>query len=305
MSLEASILNKSLKSEIPLHLMILPGFIIIFIYSYVPMVGIVMAFQNYIPVKGILGSDWVGLDNFKYIISLPDTLQVLWNTVYIAILKIIMGLIAPICTALLLNEVRKQLFKRAIQTVVYLPHFLSWVILGGILIDLLSPSQGLVNQFLMFLGFEPVFFLGDNKWFPYTLMISDTWKEFGFSMIIYLAAISGINPSLYEAAVIDGANHWRRAWHITLPGMRPIIVLLVTLSLGSVLNAGFEQVFILYSPQVYESGDIIDTMVYRIGLINSQYSIATAVGLFKSVVSLILVGTSYWLAYRLANYRIF
>ncbi|MBP1996617.1 putative aldouronate transport system permease protein [Paenibacillus eucommiae] len=298
-------MNKSLKSEIPLHLMILPGFIIIFIYSYVPMVGIVMAFQNYIPVKGILGSDWVGLDNFKYIISLPDTLQVLWNTVYIAILKIIMGLIAPICTALLLNEVRKQLFKRAIQTVVYLPHFLSWVILGGILIDLLSPSQGLVNQFLMFLGFEPVFFLGDNKWFPYTLMISDTWKEFGFSMIIYLAAISGINPSLYEAAVIDGANHWRRAWHITLPGMRPIIVLLVTLSLGSVLNAGFEQVFILYSPQVYESGDIIDTMVYRIGLINSQYSIATAVGLFKSVVSLILVGTSYWLAYRLANYRIF
>ncbi|RAV09214.1 ABC transporter permease [Paenibacillus contaminans] len=285
--------------------MILPGFIIVFIYAYVPMVGIVMAFQDYNPVDGMFGSRWVGLDNFRYIFSLPDTVQVIWNTVFIATLKIIAGLIAPIVTALLIHEIGKQFFKRIVQTMVYLPHFLSWVILGGILIDVLSPSQGIVNQLLGFVGIPPIFFLGDNAWFPFTLVISDTWKEFGFSMIVYLAAITSINPSLYEAAVIDGAGHFRRVWHITLPGIRPIIVLLVTLSLGQVLNAGFEQVFVLYSPQVYESGDILDTLVYRIGLQNAQYSIATAVGLFKSAVSLVLVGVSYWLAYRFANYRIF
>lgn len=298
-------MKKRSTSQLPLHLMILPGFIIVFIYAYVPMVGIVMAFQDYNPVDGMFGSRWVGLDNFRYIFSLPDTVQVIWNTVFIATLKIIAGLIAPIVTALLIHEIGKQFFKRIVQTMVYLPHFLSWVILGGILIDVLSPSQGIVNQLLGFVGIPPIFFLGDNAWFPFTLVISDTWKEFGFSMIVYLAAITSINPSLYEAAVIDGAGHFRRVWHITLPGIRPIIVLLVTLSLGQVLNAGFEQVFVLYSPQVYESGDILDTLVYRIGLQNAQYSIATAVGLFKSAVSLVLVGVSYWLAYRFANYRIF
>ncbi|WP_209974953.1 ABC transporter permease [Paenibacillus eucommiae] len=289
----------------PLHLMILPGFILVFIYQYIPMYGVLMAFQNYIPAKGIWGSEWVGLDNFKYIFSLPDTIQVIWNTIFIAMLKIVAGLVVPIVTSIMLNEIGRAYFKRMLQTLIYIPHFLSWVILGGILIDLLSPSQGLVNQFLTGIGLQPIFFLGDNTWFPYTLMISDTWKEFGFSTIVYLAALAGINPSLYEAAVIDGAGHWRRTWHITLPGLRPIIVLLVTLSLGQVLNAGFEQVFVLYSPQVYDSGDILDTLVYRMGLVDLNYSIATAIGLFKSVVSLLLIGASYWLAYRWANYRIF
>ncbi|MBP1993186.1 putative aldouronate transport system permease protein [Paenibacillus eucommiae] len=298
-------MNKRFTSEMPLHLMILPGFILVFIYQYIPMYGVLMAFQNYIPAKGIWGSEWVGLDNFKYIFSLPDTIQVIWNTIFIAMLKIVAGLVVPIVTSIMLNEIGRAYFKRMLQTLIYIPHFLSWVILGGILIDLLSPSQGLVNQFLTGIGLQPIFFLGDNTWFPYTLMISDTWKEFGFSTIVYLAALAGINPSLYEAAVIDGAGHWRRTWHITLPGLRPIIVLLVTLSLGQVLNAGFEQVFVLYSPQVYDSGDILDTLVYRMGLVDLNYSIATAIGLFKSVVSLLLIGASYWLAYRWANYRIF
>ncbi|RAV21108.1 ABC transporter permease [Paenibacillus contaminans] len=285
--------------------MLLPGVIIVLIYNYFPMGGIVMAFQNYIPTKGIAGSEWVGWSHFSYLFSLPDTKQVIGNTLYIAIMKIAAGLIAPIVMALLLNEVAKQWFKKTIQTLVYIPHFLSWIILGGILIDLLSPSEGVVNQLLTSLGFEPVFFLGDNAWFPFTLVISDTWKEFGFSTIVYLAALTGINPSLYESAAIDGASHWKRMLHITLPGMMPVIVLMATLSMGAVLNAGFDQVFVLYSPQVYESGDIIDTMVYRMGLIDMQYSAATAVGVFKSFTSLILISVSYWLAYRYANYRIF
>jgi putative aldouronate transport system permease protein len=192
-----------------------------------------------------------------------------------------------------------------VQTLVYLPHFLSWVILSGVLVDILSPSTGIVNQGLQWIGIEPIFFLANNNWFPYTLVLSNEWKEFGFSSIIYLAAITSINPSLYEAAVIDGANRWKQTWHVTLPGMAPIIVLMGTLSIGNVLNAGFEQVFNMYSPVVYESGDIIDTFVYRIGIVDAQYGVATAIGLFKSIVSFILLSVSYVLAYRLANYRIF
>lgn len=298
-------MKKLFKQEWPLHLMVLPGLLIILVFQYVPMFGVVMAFQNYIPAKGILDSKWVGLDNFEYVLSLPNTSKVLWNTIFIASMKVIMGLIAPIVTALLLNEIGKQLFKRGVQTLIYIPHFLSWVILGGILIDVLSPSQGIVNQVLSFVGINPIYFLGDKEWFPYVMVLSDTWKEFGFSTIVYLAALTGINPNLYEAASIDGAGYLRKTWNITLPGMRMIIVLLATLSLGSILNAGFEQIFILYSPQVYETGDIIDTLVYRMGLVSAQYSNATAVGLMRSVVSLVLISLSYWLSYRYANYRIF
>jgi putative aldouronate transport system permease protein len=201
--------------------------------------------------------------------------------------------------------VRKEAFKRSFQTMVYLPHFLSWILLGGILIDVLSPSTGIVNKFLGLFGVEPIYFLGDRSWFPFVLVGTDTWKEFGYNTIVYLAAITGINPSLYEAAIMDGSNRWKQTLHITLPGMMPIIVLLSVLSLGNVLNAGFDQVFNLYSPQVYETGDILDTFVYRLGLVDAQYSVATAVGLFKSVVSLAFISISYLLAYRLANYRIF
>jgi putative aldouronate transport system permease protein len=285
--------------------MLLPGLVIILVYSYGPMAGIVMAFQNFVPVFGLWKSDWVGFDNFTYVFSLPDTMKVVWNTVAIALMKIAAGLIAPIVTALLLNEVRIKWFKRSVQTLVYMPHFLSWIIVGGILINILSPTEGIVNEVLSWFGVPPVYFLGDNRWFRFVLVFSNEWKEFGFATIVYLAALTSIDPSLYEAAVVDGAARWRQTWHITLPGMRPVIVLMATLSLGSVLNAGFDQVFVLYSPQVYETGDIIDTMVYRMGLLQMQYSVATAVGLFKSVVSLLLISVSYWLAYRFANYRIF
>ncbi|OPH56874.1 protein lplB [Paenibacillus ferrarius] len=291
--------------ELPLHLMLFPGLILVLIFSYFPMVGIVIAFQNFNSANGLFGSKWIGFANFSYILNLPDFFEVLWNTVFIAVMKIIAGLIVPITVALLLNEVNRGFIKKGVQTLIYLPHFLSWIILSGILIDILSPSSGIVNQFLKQFGFDPIFFLGSIKWFPFIMVISDVWKEFGFSTIVYLAALAGINPSLYEAAFIDGANRWKQTLHITLPGISPIIILLTTLSLGNVLNAGFDQVFNLYSPAVYQSGDIIDTFVYRMGMIDAHYGTATAIGLFKSAVSFILISVSYWLASRFANYRIF
>lgn len=293
------------KKHLPLHLMLVPGILLLIMFHYIPMAGIVIAFQNFIPAKGFFDSKWVGWNNFEFMLQMPGIGQVLWNTIFIAFLKIIFGQIAPIVTALLLNEVRKSSIKRSVQTLIYLPHFLSWVILGGILIDILSPSQGLLNEVISWFGMEPLFFLGNDKLFPYVLVVTDVWKEFGFGTIVYLAALTSINPTLYEAAIMDGAGRWKQTIHVTLPGMLPIIVLLATLGLGGVLNAGFDQVFNLYNPLVYRTGDILDTFVYRLGLIDAQYAVATAVGLFKSVVSLIFVGASYWLAYRIAGYRIF
>ncbi|MFC5404377.1 ABC transporter permease [Cohnella soli] len=296
---------KRFTKEWPLHLLLLPGIAFAIVFSYVPMAGIAIAFEKFIPTRGIFTSPWVGWKNFEYMIHYPDIKRIMYNTLYIALMKIICGLIVPITISILLNELRKAFFKRIVQTLIYLPHFLSWVLLGGILIDLMSPSSGIINQFLGFFGVKPIFFLGSNEWFPYTLVVSDIWKEFGFSTIVYLAALTGINPSLYEAAEIDGASRWKQTWHITLPGILPIVVLMATLSIGNILNAGFEQIFNLYSPAVFESGDIIDTFVYRMGFEQVQYGLATAVGLLKSVVSLILISISYTLAYRFAGYRIF
>ncbi|MGO4544440.1 ABC transporter permease [Paenibacillus sp. 2TAB23] len=291
--------------ELPFHLMILPGFLLVFIYSYVPMAGIIMAFERLVPSKGMFRSPWVGWKNFEYMLQLPGTLSVLGNTFFIAGMKMAAGIVVPVLFALLLNEARNRLFKRSIQTIIYFPHFLSWIILSGILIDILSPSTGLVNGLLGSLGIPSIYFLGDPDWFPLTLVWTDTWKEFGYGTIVYLAALTSINPALYEAASMDGAGRMRQTLNVTLPALLPMIVLMSVLSLGNVLNAGFEQVFNLYSPQVYKTGDIIDTLVFRIGLENANYGVATAVGLFKSVVSFVMIGVSYMLAYRLTNYRIF
>ncbi|QNK58654.1 sugar ABC transporter permease [Paenibacillus sp. PAMC21692] len=290
---------------IPLHLMLVPALLLVLVYSYGPIAGIYLAFEKFMPSKGLFGSPFIGLDNFRYVWDLPDTNQVLINTIVIAGMKIVLNVTAPIILALLLNEVRLKFFKRSIQTIVYLPYFLSWVLLGGILIDILSPSQGIVNQILQSIGLKPIFFLGDPAWFRFTVIVTDLWKEIGFNTIVFLAAITSASPSLYEAAVIDGANRWKQTLNVTLPSMLPIIVLIATLSLGNVLNAGFDQIFNLYSPQVYSQGDILDTFVYRIGIIDTQYGVATAVGLFKSVISFLFISISYLLAYRFANYRIF
>ncbi|QAY65264.1 ABC transporter permease [Paenibacillus protaetiae] len=291
--------------EWPLHVMLLPGILITLLFSYVPIMGIVIAFQKFSPAKGIFHSKWIGLDNFRYMLEMPNFTSVIWNTVYIAVLKIVASLIVPILFALLLNEIAGAFFKRTIQTIIYFPYFLSWVILGGILVDILSPSGGIVNDILGLFGIKPIFFLGNENWFPYTLVLTDTWKHFGYGTIVYLAALAGIDQSLYEAATMDGASRWKQVLHVTLPGILPIVTLMTVLSLGNVLNAGFEQVFNLYSPMVYSTGDIIDTLVYRIGLLDAQYGVATAVGLFKSVVAFVLIAISNKLASRYAGYRIF
>ncbi len=301
----ASNTRRKKLQEIPLHIMLLPGVILSVLFHYIPIGGIVIAFQKFVPSRGIFNSKWIGLDNFHYLFNLPNFTSVLWNTVFIAVMKIIAGLIVPIVVALLLNEVISNSFKRTIQTIIYFPYFLSWVILGGILIDILSPSNGIVNQALGFFGIDPIFFLGNEKWFPFTLVLSNTWKEFGYSTIVYLAALTAIDLHLYEAAIVDGANRWKQTLHVTLPGIMPIVTLMAVLSLGNVLNAGFDQVFNLYSPMVYSTGDILDTMVYRIGLIDAQYGVATAVGLFKSVIALGLITLSNFLAGKYAGYRIF
>lgn len=270
------------------------------------MAGLVIAFQKFIPSKGMFGNqEWIGLDNFTYVFSLPGFKQAMVNTVIIAAWKIVLGLLVPVVFALLLNEVRHIKFKKTIQTVVYLPYFLSWVVLGGIFIDLLSPGSGIVNGIINSLGGESIFFLGDNRYFKGTLIVTDIWKTFGYNAIVYLAAIVGVDTSLYEAAETDGANRLQQIWHITLPGIRGIVVLMMVLSLGNILNAGFDQVFNLYTKAVYESGDILDTFIYRLGLIDAQYGAATAVGLFKSIISTIFISTSYYLAYKFSNYRIF
>jgi putative aldouronate transport system permease protein len=293
------------KRHLPLHLMMLPGVIILLIYSYGPMVGIVMAFQKFMPSKGIFGSKFIGLDNFVYLFKIPSMDLVIFNTVFIAMLKIITTMLFAIVFALLLNEVKTALVKRGIQTVIYLPFFLSWVILAGIFKDLLSPSTGIINSLIKFLGFEPVFFLGNANLFPWVIISTNLWKEFGYGTIIYLAALTNLDPNLYEAAAIDGAGRWQQTLYITLPGIAPIVGLMAVLSLGNVLNAGFDQIFNLYSPVVYRTGDVLDTFVYRIGLEDAQYSVATAVGLFKSIVSFLFISTSYWAASRYLNYRIF
>ncbi len=292
--------------EIPLHLMLIPGIIIIFIFHYVPLGGLIIAFQRFIPAKGLFGNQkWVGLQNFQYIFSMPNTMNVLRNTVSIAVAKIVLGLVIPITVALMLNELQLNKVKRSIQTIIYFPHFLSWIIFGSIIMDLLSPQNGIVNKLLNLLGHESVFFLGDNKYFQQTIIWTDVWKNFGYGTVVYMASITSIDPSLYEAAAIDGANRWKQTWHITLPGMRMIIVLMMVLSLGNVLNAGFDQVYNMYSPIVYETGDIIDTMVYRLGLENAKYGPAAAVSIFKSVVSMLFISASYYVADRFFDYRLF
>ena len=286
------------------YLMLLPGLVWLFFFNLLPMYGILMAFKDFNPGLGIFKSEWVGLENFKYMFELDDSKQVFKNTIFIAVLKMIGNLIVPLVFALMLNEVKNRFFTRSVQTIVYLPHFLSLVIVAGIMLDILSYT-GPVNQLLAVFGSEPIIFFAHAEIFPWLIVLSDIWKEFGFAAIIFFAALTSINPEMYEAAAIDGASQFKRLISITLPSVLPVAILLGTLSLGNILNAGFDQIFNLYNPSVYSTGDIIDTWVYRAGLIDMQYGLATAVGLLKSVVGLVLISISYTLAYRFANYRIF
>ena len=298
--------NAILKRQIPFHIMLLPGVIFTFIFSYIPMVGMKMAFEKFIPAKGLFGDqEWIGLENFEYLFAMPGAIQALRNTVVIAFWKIVLGLIVPIVVAIMLNEVRSSKFRRTIQTIIYMPYFLSWIVFSGVLIDILSPSTGVVNQMLNAVGIKSIFFLGSNDYFQPTVIWTDVLKSFGFNYIVYLDAITGIDLSLYEAATMDGASRFQKIRYITLPGIRMIVILMTVLALGNVLNAGFDQIQNLMSPQVYETGDIVDTFIYRIGLIDAQYGTATAMGLLKSVVSFVFISTAYFIADKFFDYQIF
>lgn len=296
-------IKKRIRREWQMHLMLLPGILLILIFSYIPLYGLVIAFEDYNPGRGF-SSPWVGIKHFQFLFSQPNFVRTIWNSLYIAVFKMLGGISVSVLFALLLNEIGNKILKRIFQTLIYIPNFLSWVILAGILTDLLA-ADGLVNQTLQAFGLNPVNFLGSPSVFPWTMIISDIWKGFGFGTVVYLAALTSIDPELYEAARIDGGGKLAQTRFITLPMLAPTIVLMLVLSLGSVLNAGFDQIYNLYAPVVYDTGDIIDTYVYRLGITQAQYSVGTAVGLFKSVISMILVVASYKLADKLANYRIF
>jgi putative aldouronate transport system permease protein len=293
-----------LKSAWPLYAMLVPGFILLIIFNYTPMYGVVIAFENYNPGLGFVKSPWVGMKNFEFLFALPSFTQLIRNTLVLAIGKIVTLQFFAVVLALLLNEVRSYLYKRVINAILYLPYFLSWVVLGGILLDILA-SNGIVGQLLRSMNIPSFIFLGKADYFPYTVIVSNLWKELGFAVIIYLAALTGIDPALQEAAAVDGASRWQRIWHITLPGMLPTVILLACLNMGYVLDGGFDQVVNLYNPGVYATGDILDTYVYRAGLISAKYSLAGAVGLFKATIGLVMVMISYRLAAKFAGYRVF
>lgn len=294
-----------IRQSFPYYLMLIPGALFVLIFNYLPLYGYKIAFQKFVPAKGFFAPQtWKGWYYFKFILNNSDFKNAFANTLIISFSKLVFMALAAILFSLLLNEVRNMKLKRTIQTVVYFPHFLSWIILSYVFIDMLSLT-GLVNRFLGLLGISPVFFLGSNTYFRFTLVVTDVWKEFGFNSIVYLAAITSIDPSLYESAVIDGANRLQQTWHVTLPGMLPVILLVLLLNIGGVMNANFDQIYNLYSPTVYQTGDVLDTLIYRIGLVNTNYSMSTAVSMFKSFISMGMVGTCYYLAYRFAGYRIF
>ena len=295
--------KEKLKNQWQYHLMLLPGVLVVLIFSYIPMYGLIIAFEKYNVGAGF-SLPWVGLENFRYLFNQPTFTRTITNTLFIAIWKLALGIIVPVSIALLLNEMKSSRITRFYQTLIYIPNFLSWVIMAGVLMDILA-TDGALNSILTSVGLAPINFLGSSKVFPWTMILSDVWKGFGYGTIVYLAALTGMDPSLYESADVDGATRWQKMFKITLPLLMPTIVLMLILSLGNVLNAGFDQIYNLYSPVVYETGDVIDTYVYRLGIQQAQYSVGTAVGLFKSVVSAILIAVSYVLADKLAGYRIF
>lgn len=296
-------MHKSNK-QIYYHLMLLPGMLFLLIFTFIPMGGIIMAFQDFVPAKGIFHSEWVGLKNFKFIFGLRDSRQIFINTIVISFGKILLGILVPVMFSLLLNEVWHTGFKKIVQTIVYLPHFLSWVVFAAI-VQMVFAYDGPINSLISAFGIDPVMFLGSNTWFRKIMIFTDCWKEFGYGSIIYLAALTGIDPGLYEAASVDGANRFQRLIHITLPGIMPIILIMLTMALPNILNAGFDQIYNLYNPLVYETGDILDTYVYRVGMVKRQYSLGTAVGLVKSVVGMVLILTANKLVTTFSDRRMF
>jgi putative aldouronate transport system permease protein len=294
-------LKKRLWRNKWLYVMVLPGILFFIIFKYIPMFGLVIALQDYKPFKGITGSDWVGFKHFERLFTEPDFLNILVNTLLLFGMNLLFFFPIPIILALMLNEVRVSFFKRTFQTLVYLPHFMSWVIIVSISFVMLTSDGGIINELIAYFGFEKINFLLSPEWFRPTYIVQIIWREAGWGTIIYLAAIASVDPQLYEAARMDGAGRLRQVWHITLPAIRSVIVILLILKIGDVLELGFEHVYLLLNSMNREVAEIIDTYVYTAGLRQGQFSYSTAIGFFKSFVGLVLVMLANKLAKKMGE----
>lgn len=293
---------KSFTQNVDLYLLSIPGIIFLIVFRYTPMYGAIIAFKDYNVQLGILGSKWVGFMHFQELFSSRKFFQLFTNTLLISVYKLVFQFPAPIILALLMNEIRNTYFKRSIQTITYLPHFVSWVVISGVFLDLLSPSAGIVNRIIEACGGEAIFFMADKRFFRGILVVSQMWKEAGWGAIIYLAAISGIDQELYEASRVDGAGRLRQTWHITLPGMRSTIAVMLIIRIGSIMEAGQDQILMMYNTMVYDVADIIDTYVFRVGLgAQMQFSFSAAAGLFKSVIGCTLLMITNFLSKKLQD----
>jgi len=289
--------------DIPLYLLILPAFLLILVFNYFPMYGVIIAFKDYSPWLGIIKSDWIGFEHFKFFLNDRYFWQVMVNTLRINIFALIFGFPAPIILALLLNEVAVLKFKKFVQTVSYLPYFISWVITAALVYAVLDPNSGILNVFMdKVLGIAPVYFMAQSRYFVAIVIIAGIWKGIGMSSIYYLASLSSIDTELYEAAKIDGAGRIKQTWHITLPGLKTIATVLLVLNLGSMVTIGFENIFLLYNPLVYDVGDVISTYTYRLGLVQMEYSLTSAIGLTQSFVNFFLVVSANYVAKKIGGW---
>lgn len=292
----------SVRVNKALLIMLIPGLVYYAVFCYAPMYGLQISFKDFRIMDGIAASPWVGLKYYEMALANTEFWRVFKNTLIISGLKLLINFPAPIILALLLNEVRAMRFKKVVQTVSYLPHFLSWVALAGVIGTFLSPSTGPINGLLVQLGIKPIYFVADKNWFRPILLILSLWKEVGWSSIIYLAALSSVDPELYEAAMLDGAGRFKQTIHITLPAISNVIVIMLIFAVGGIVNDDFDQIFNLYTPAVYSVGDVLSTYVYRIGLEGMQYSYSTAIGLFKNVIAFVLIITTNYLSGKFSDY---
>ena len=297
-------LGRSMLMYRGLLIMLIPAVVWFLVFEYYPMYGVIIAFKKYRILEGIVGSPWVGLDNFERLFRSPTFLNVFRNTLLISFYKLIFGFPAPIILALLLNEIRIQKFKKAVQTISYLPHFISWVVISALIRQLFSPTSGVVNHLLILIGLEPINFMIEPGFFRPMIVMANIWKDVGWGSILYLAAISSIDPQLYEAATVDGAGRFRQAISITLPSLAPVIVILFILRVGFLMNAGFEEIFNLYNPITYSVGDILDTYAYRVGLVEFDYSYSTTISLFKNVIGLLMLIFTNAIVRRFSDYGV-
>jgi putative aldouronate transport system permease protein len=295
--------SHKLKAQISLHAMLIPAVVFAIIFSIIPLFGLVMAFQD-TTTGDMFHATFIGFRKFELLFMRKDFPVALSNTVIIALLKIFFTTILSIIFALLINEVQNPLFKKFIQTTIFLPYFLSWILIGSIFVEMFSLT-GAVNSVLSMFGIQGEYWITDDRYFRGIVVLTDLWKNLGYQVVVFLAAITTINSNLYEAAEIDGAGHIQKCWHITLPGIKPMIVLMCILNIGNIMNAGFEQILVMYNPSVLDTGEILDTMSYTIGLIDKDFAMGTAIGLFKSIISCVCFIIAYRIAFKVSDYRLF